>query len=109
MFTSIGADNINSEVLEEKVPVLLALINHAYEYKAQIEILNSVSKIFGKKLKVCLLDEDEIGIFMKFGVDGSPAYLIFSKGKEKGKMLGKAEILTLKNFILTVLPEIKKG
>ncbi|MBW2248987.1 MAG: hypothetical protein JRF62_17790 [Deltaproteobacteria bacterium] len=42
MFTSIGTDNFDSEFLSKKRPVLLAYIRRDYEYKNQIEILESV-------------------------------------------------------------------
>lgn len=107
MFTSIETDNFESEVLAEKKPVLLAFISPDYEYKEQTKVLGGVSKKYGKKLKVYLLDEVAIGTCMKFGVEGSPAFILFDGGKEKGRMLGKANRETLSAFVSKTLQDIK--
>ncbi len=86
MIISIGADSFDSEVLVEKRPVLIACVSRDYDYDKQTGVLGGVSKRYGKKLKVCLLDEDSIGAFMRFGIEGSPAFIIFHEGVEKGRM-----------------------
>jgi hypothetical protein len=103
MFISIGTDSFDSEVLMEKRPVLLACISRDYDYDEQTRALGGVSKRYGTKLKVCLLDEDSIGAFMKFGIEGSPAFIIFHEGEEKGRMLGKADPQSLSTFVLKTL------
>jgi len=108
MFTAIGAENFNSEVLAADKPILLAFISPNYEYKEQTTVLTGVSKTYDKKLKVFLLDEDAIGICMKFGVEGFPAFIIFEGGQEKGRMLGKANKETLSTFVQKTLPGIKR-
>lgn len=109
MFLSIGAESFDSEVLAEKKPVLLACISRDYDYDEQTGVLGGISGKYGKRLKVCLLDEDSIGAFMKFGVEGSPAFIIFHEGEEKGRMLGKADKESLNSFIIKTLPRQKWG
>ncbi len=109
MFIQIGAESFDSEVTEEKRPILLACISRDYGYDEQTGVLGGVSKKYGKKRKVCLLDEDSIGAFMKFGVEGSPAFIIFHEGEEKGRMLGKADKESLSSFVLKTLPKHKWG
>ncbi len=109
MFIPIGADSFDSEVLVEKRPVLLACISRDYDYVEQTGVLGGISKKYGRKLKVCLLDEDSIGAFMKFGVEGSPAFIIYYEGEEKGRMLGKADKTSLSSFVLKTLPRYKWG
>jgi len=104
MVISVEANRFASDVLYEEGPVLLACISRDYEYNEQTNVLGGLSEKYGKKLKVCLLDEDSIGAFMKFGVEGSPAFIIFNEGEEKGRMLGKADKETLNNFVLKTLP-----
>ncbi len=108
MFTPIGAENFNSEALAEEKPVLLAFISPDYEFKEQTTVLTGLSKKYEKKLKVYLLDEDAIGTCMKFGVEGFPAFIIFERGEEKGRMLGKANRETLSSFVQKTLPDIKR-
>lgn len=103
MVTTIYADSFDSEVLVEKRPVLLACIRRDYDYDEQTGVLGGISNKYGKKLKVCLLDEDSIGAFMKFGIEGSPAFIIFHDGEEKGRMLGKADTQSLSSFVLKTL------
>ena len=109
MFISIGAESFYSEILSERRPVLLACISRDYDYDEQTGVLGGVSKRYGKKLKVCLLDEDSIGAFMKFGVEGSPAFIVFHEGEEKGRMLGKADTQSLNDLVLKTLPRHNWG
>ncbi len=106
MFKSVGTDNFSSEVLREQMPVLLARIRRDYGYKAQARILEGISKAYVKRLKVCILEENSIGTFKKYGIDGSPAFVIFHRGDEKGRILGKADKNTLNHFVSGILASL---
>ncbi|MBW2663215.1 MAG: hypothetical protein JRD93_14785 [Deltaproteobacteria bacterium] len=108
MFTSIGADNFDSEILSEKRPVLLAYIRRDYEYKNQIEILESVSKEYGDAIKVCLLDENFTRAYKNLGIEGDPTFIGYYKGNEKGRILGKADRETLISFVLRIFDQYLK-
>ncbi len=103
MFISIGTDDFELEKIEESKPVLMAYIRRDYSYKEQTEILKSVSRKYDETLKVCLCEEDSNWPFRRFGIDGSPAFIIFHKGEAKGRMLGKADRSTLRSFISRIL------
>ena len=106
MFVSIGMDNFDSEIKAEKRSVLLACIRRDDEFKEQTAVLDNVSKRYGERLKVCLLDEDSFGAFSKkLGIEGTPTFIAFYAGKEKGRMLGKADRETLSSFILRTVPD----
>lgn len=108
MFTTIGADNFDSEITAEKRPVLLAYIVPDFAYRQQLEALESVSKrYFGDSLKICLLNEDFIKSRRHLGIGGSPTFIIFYQGKEKGRKLGKADKESLSSFILQTLPNLR--
>lgn len=107
-FTPIRMDNIDTEIRTEKRPILLACIRRDYEYKEQAEILENVSERYGDELKVWLLDEDFIGVYRKLGIVGTPTFIIFYEGREKGKMLGKANEETLSSFISRTLAHYPK-
>lgn len=102
MFTSIGTDNFDSEILSEKRPVLLAYIRRDYEYKNQIEILKSVSNKYGDAIKVCLLDENFVRAYKNLEIKGDPTFIGFYEGNEKGRILGKADTETLISFVLII-------
>ncbi len=110
MFTSIGVDNVSAEVVAEKRPVLLAYIVPDYAYTGQLEVLEIVSKrYFDDSIKICLLNED----FIKdkesriLKVDGSPTFIIFNKGEEKARMMGKTDAENLLSFVLKTLAEFQ--
>jgi len=102
MFTSIGADNFDSEILSEKKPVILAYIRRDYEYKNQIEFLENVSKEYGDEIKVCLLDEIFARTYKNLEINGDPTFLGYYEGKEKGRILGKADKEKLISFVLSI-------
>jgi hypothetical protein len=102
MFTSIGSDTFDSEILSEKRPVLLAYIRRDYEYKNQIEILESVSKEYGDAIKICLLDENFARKYKNLKIEGDPTFIGYYKGAKQGRILGKADRETLISFILSI-------
>ncbi len=107
MFTTVGKKNFDIEVLEERQPVLLAYIRRDYGYIEQTKSLEAISNRYEDSLKICLLDDSSIETFKRCGIDGSPAFVIFHKGKEKGRKLGKANIIALSQFVSEVLLKIK--
>lgn len=101
LILSIGADNFECEVTEGKTPFLLACIHWDAESKEQVEVLESISGNFKGTLRVGLLNEDFMDAFMeKYGIGGTPTYLIFHGGKEEDRLLGEAGEETMKTFIL---------
>jgi len=107
MIESIRLDSFESEVLEEKRPVLLAYIRRDHEYKKQTEVLESISERYGDTLKICLLDGNLSGAYKKLGIEGDPTFFVFYKEKEKGRMLGKADRESLCSFVLQALPNFQ--
>ena len=108
MITSILFDNFKSEIIEEKRPVLLACLNRYLEFEEQVEVLESISKKYGEALKICLLSEDFIRVFSwTYAIKGTPTFLIFDGGKERNRLLGKADSEKLITFILQTLPYLQ--
>lgn len=103
MFTSIGMDNFEAEIGLEKRPVLLACIRRGFEMSEQIRLLEEVSKKHTHSLKICLLYEGLNEAYRELAVDGTPTFLLFFKGQEKGRMLGKVKMEALSTFILESL------
>jgi thioredoxin family protein len=110
MFTSIGAGNFSAEVVDEKRPVLLAYIVPAYAYAGQLEVLEILSKrYFDDLIKICLLSENSVKnmALRNIIIDGSPTFIIFNKGEEKARMIGKTDAENLLSFVLKTLAEFQ--
>ena len=109
MFISIGNDNFESEIIKEEKPILAACIHRYFEFKEQIDVLESISKKCGNTLKICLMDDDFIMTFReKLKINGTPTFLIFNEGKVMDMMLGKVDEDTLMAFVLRALPYLQK-
>lgn len=101
---SIGADNFVREVLEESRPVLVLCMHRDSEFQAQIDIIEGKCRSYGERLKACLIDEESIGAFKeKFNVKGTPTFMIFIGGTEKGRMLGQVEQKAFEDFVSRTL------
>ena len=104
---SVGVYNFEAEVIRERRPVFLACFDLNTKFEKRKEVINSISKIYGEALKICLLEEEFIGAFKeRFNIHGTPTFLIFLEGKEKDRMLGQADQETLKSFIAQSLPDL---
>ena len=110
MFASIGVDNFSAEVVAEKRPVLLAYIIPDYTYAGQLEVLEIVSKRnFDDSVKICLLNENSVKDMASrnISIDGSPTFIIFIKGEEKARIIGKTNAENLMFFVLETLAEFQ--
>ncbi len=104
MLTANGVENLVFDILEEEGPVLLAYISEGYGHKSQAETLDNLSNIYGDSLKMCLLRKECNKAFKKFKIKGSPTFITFHKGKEKGRLLGKSDMAALNAFVCETLP-----
>ncbi|GAF80641.1 unnamed protein product, partial [marine sediment metagenome] len=102
---SIGLEDFEKEVLKERIPVLVLCMHRDPDFHGQIEVIERVTaKTYGDRLKVCLLEEESVGVFMeKYGVGGTPTFLIFTGGREMSRLLGQAEPGILKEFLFRTL------
>jgi len=99
----IKPNDFENEVLGCDRPVLMACLSRDFRFKEQKEILDSVLEDYGCSLKLCLRDKETLGDFRKFGIEGSPTFIIFHEGKEQGRMLGMVERDSLNSFISRIL------
>lgn len=104
-FKLVGVYNFEVEIIRGRKPVFLACFDRNAKFEKRKEIINSISKLYGEALKVCLLEEEFFGAFKdRFNIHGTPTFFIFLEGKEKDRMLGQADQETLKSFIAQSLP-----
>ena len=105
MFTSVGMDNFDSEIRLELKPVLLACIRRGFELREQIDLLEKVSRKYAPNLKICLLFEGLNEVYRALSIEGTPTFLLFFGGEEKGRMLGKVKMETLSTFVFQSLQQ----
>lgn len=108
---SIGLEDFEKEVLKETMPVLVLCMHRDSDFQRQIEVIERITaKTYGDRLKVCLLEEESVGVFRKrYGVGGTPTFLIFTGGREMSRLLGQAEPEILKEFLSQTLACDKGG
>jgi hypothetical protein len=100
MISFVGAKNYNSEMAGQKRPVLIACIRRDHVFDRQVEILESVYRYYKGTLKVSLVEESFISLFMdKHEIEGTPTFLFIEEGKERDRLLGRADRESLIDFL----------
>ncbi len=105
-FTHSDTEEFNPETLKEKGIVLLAYIYRDSGFKQQAKVLNDLSKTMKNIIQIFLLEEDDVHKSHEFDISGSPTFILFYNGEEKGRLLGKADTKTLTDFISNHLLEM---
>ncbi len=101
---SIGADSFVREVLEESRPVLVLCMHRDSEFQGQIDIIEGMCRSYDERLKACLIEDGfNVAFKEKFNVKGTPTFMIFIGGTEKGRMLGQVEQKTWEDFVSRTL------
>jgi thioredoxin-like negative regulator of GroEL len=109
MRPSASVEAFDDLVLNEKKPVLLGCFHWVTDIEEQERLLESVSQEYGEELKTYLMHEDSMGAFKEsLGIEGTPTFIIFEKGKEKNRFLGVADLLRLTDFIAETLPGFRE-
>ena len=81
-------------------PAIVLYLNEEMDYSDQISLLEAAIDSVGLDVTVHILKDDFSGRFAKkYRVKGSPTYLLFASGLEKGRLLGKASHHNLIAFI----------
>ena len=96
----------NPKIVREKGIVLLAYIYRDSGFKQQAKVLNDLSKTMKNIIQIFLLEEDDVHKNHEFDISGSPTFILFYNGEEKGRLLGKADTKTLTDFISNHLLEM---
>lgn len=103
MLPRVDINNLESEVLGQDLPVLLACLQSGPTVE-QEETLTAVHSGLDKTVKVLLVDEDSVEPFKnRFKVMGTPTFLLFHHGRERERMLGMADPDRLTSFVRSAL------
>ena len=92
--------NFEAEILATDRPVLLMCASGRRVNAEQAQVLNQLSDQYRSKVDIYCLEEDYINGFKEmYGIKGTPVFLLFIGGKEKGRMLGRADRERLETFL----------
>ena len=101
----ISNSNFEAEILATDRPVLLMCASGGKIYAEQARVLKQLSGPYRKMVSICCLEEDFINGFKEmYGIKGTPVFLLFHSGEEKGRMLGMADKERLETFLARYLP-----
>jgi hypothetical protein len=104
----IKVNEFDQEIDSTGKPVLMLCIRRDYEFNSQTDLIRDVLgrmvQGFPIDLKVCLMDEESRpALNDKLDLQGSPAFLLFERGKEKNRLLGIADEERLMGFLSSTL------
>ena len=107
MCIRVTVPTVEKELNTASTPVLLACLHPDAEIRSQVEVLEQVSKRFGKQIKVCLLCEAFTGAFgQTYGIEGTPTYLFFMQDQVVDLVLGQVDLNTLTACMYRTFPSI---
>ena len=100
MVTLIDNENYAAEIHKAAKPVLLLCMPEGPDFSGQAALLHQAAQKYKDDLKVCVLEEELINGFKQMlNIKGTPVFLLFYQGREKGRMLGMAGEEQLSAFL----------
>ncbi|MFV0422165.1 thioredoxin family protein [Oleidesulfovibrio sp.] len=100
MVTVVTPEQFADLLQMETRPVLAGCLQRDSGFMEQCMILQAVATAAGKDAQICLLDPDWLNEFCKkYSISGTPSFLLFEKGNEQGRFLGKAELHNLLRMV----------
>ena len=106
----ISNSNFAAKILDTDRPVLLMCVAGGRVYAEQARVLAQLSERYRSMVDICCLEEDFInGLKEMYAIKGTPVFLLFNRGEEKGRMLGLADKERLETFLASNLPPASTG
>lgn len=100
LVTHITIDAIEALLSGEKT-VLVACIRKDLDYHETLEELETAAIYAGPSLRICIILEDLLPFFeSRYGVTGTPTFLLIQYGELKDSLLGKSSVEGLMGFIM---------
>ncbi len=100
LVSHIRIDAMDALRSEEK-PVLAACIRDDLDYHTTLEGLETVAIYAGPALRICVILEDLLPFFeSRYGVTGTPTFLLLQGGELKDSLMGKSSVQTLMDFVM---------
>jgi thioredoxin-like negative regulator of GroEL len=96
-FTS---EAFQSALRDWEVPMLVACLTEGPEFTKTLRVLESATSGLGRPITVGVIREDSRKVFMsRFGIPGTPTFVIFQEGREVGRLLGLADREMIRDFL----------
>lgn len=103
--TQLGFDNIGEVLQEQTQPLFIACLRKDKDFHEDLMHLQELAAFFGDTLKVCFLMDDLLAYFAgRYGVSGTPTFLIILNTELQGILLGRNPAAALIKFVLENLP-----
>ncbi len=92
MISFLNSEELN-KVLEKKTqPLLIACLDRENGFQNQKAALDNIRRLFGEALSVHLLDAEHVDfIGNRFGIRGTPTYILFHNGHRKDRIMGRMD------------------
>lgn len=105
MLIQVYTDTIETEINQTPIPILLACIHPDAERRPYQELLEGIEAGFPDQVKVCLLQEEIDGMIgKKYGIAGTPTFLVMHGACVIARLLGEVDLPVLTAFITQNMP-----
>jgi hypothetical protein len=105
MLIQVYTDTIEAEISQTPIPILLACIHPDAARKPYQELLEGIEVGFPDQVKVCLLQEEIDGMIgKKYGIAGTPMFLMVHGARVIARLLGEIDLPVLRAFITQNIP-----
>lgn len=95
----LETDNIGAAFKEENHPLLVACLKKDIDYHLHLKQLEEVAAFFKNSIRVCFILDDLYTYFKeRYGVGGTPTFLVIKNGELVGTLLGKNHAHNLIEF-----------
>ena len=95
----LATDTIGAAFKEENHPLLIACLKKDIDYHMHLKQLEEVATFFRDSISVCFILDDLYTYFKeRYGVGGTPTFLVIKNGELLGTLLGKTPAHNLIEF-----------
>jgi hypothetical protein len=104
MLTRLLTSDDNNSIVEGSLPVLIACLWKDKDFEKNMKKLESIATYFYGKMNIYYALEDMFPYFrVKYGIPGTPTYLILYEGDVLETILGKISIQSLIDHLTIIL------
>ena len=106
MTDSVKPRQLEQALLEDAAPLAVAFLKRNAHYAEQVRTLAQACQATSPPTACCVCDPDYLpSAARKYDVHGTPTFVLFSDGRERGRLIGAADADSLQDFIAEALHE----
>ena len=96
----VNTDMGGVEITQAAMPILLAWIHPDADHQSYRKLLAQIAAIFPNQLQIYLIRKDfSSALEKRYGIDGTPTFLLVQAGRVIQRLLGEVDSLTLTAFV----------